>query len=935
MTALAQVPDWTVLAAFGFGPLDPTPIWTDITASMVSYDFADGRQHELDRVEAGNLSLILNCNFGEFVPGNKLSPYWNLLDPWDALGLPVAAGGTWAASGGGSYTSQTSESIWGSEGGLFTGSGSAAVTATTATGTAGYAVTGLHQYTASVWLLANGTAESMSVGISWYTSGGSLISSSAGTAANDSTSIWTQYLCTGAAPSNAAFAAVTIAHAAHTTHSHFVSCPMLSYNPPVMPGFPSGVPIGWNQGQYGPTVPCTPIWVKGDYSSTLYPNCYTFADAWEPVPKNPVRQDCTLTAYDILGLLAQVPLSNSLLFPDEILGVGGIINYWRLNDAIGSASAASYTAGGPLIPYSASSDVIAPDFGSQDTTGAGLTALLSSSFTGSGSGALLYDTATAVTFNTPASGVSTQILALPAGQSLLSDGDPWSMTMLVNFGTNPGASLFNTFTSSGNGMYLTVEDGSVFTGFSGRIVLWTDGGATHTISTVGVLDNQWHLLTITSAGIGNPVYLVLDETIIAISPNLSTSSSPVGGGGASNPAFQFTNESYNTADTPETSLQDVCLYDFALPGGTSDAIWETFHLLQDVELTGQRLAKVLRIAGYESFPQSIDGGTILCQAETTSQTSTASLDYMQTISDTELGFLWQDENGVIQYKDALYPLTNADSFTPVGTLGDNLAADMFYRAGVKVPQDSQDLYTDIQVQANQNAGAGVMQEVIVNAAVGPPGGFGKRVLQRTGLLFAYDFQALNQANLLAERYATPQKRVDGVKLNGADGAGANLPFMLGNGLWDQLTFQRQGPGESPFSAGMLIEHRKFSWKADPGNFEVEYILSPYEVVSNGLDYQATGTTLAGGTPPSAGPFYVQAGADAFTFSGGTSPTHSFPVHFPNGLISVRCTFADPGVPADFFINIGAAGTAGFGLHANNLSSAFNGTALIQWVAIGW
>jgi hypothetical protein len=46
--------------------------------------------------------------------------------------------------------------------------------------------------------------------------------------------------------------------------------------------------------------------------------------------------------------------------------------------------------------------------------------------------------------------------------------------------------------------------------------------------------------------------------------------------------------------------------------------------------------------------------------------------------------------------------------------------------------------------------------------------------------------------------------------------------------------QRQGSRESPFSADMVIEHRKHTWKAEDGDYNVEWVLSPYELIMPGL-----------------------------------------------------------------------------------------------------
>jgi hypothetical protein len=363
-----------------------------------------------------------------------------------------------------------------------------------------------------------------------------------------------------------------------------------------------------------------------------------------------------------------------------------------------------------------------------------------------------------------------------------------------------------------------------------------------------------------------------------------------------------------------------------------------------METTGERIATVIRIAGYENFPASIDIGNIMAQGETTSQTSTASLGYIQSCVDTELGFLWQDATGVLNFRNSTYVLTNPTSAISQGIVGDNPGADMFYiPKGLKIPSDALDLWTDIQVQANSAPGVGVMQEVINNTAVGPPGGWGKRVLQRTGLLFAYDSDAAQQAQTLSLRYANPRKRVDGVTLQSEatsyDGAtpGVNIPFISSLGLWDRVTFQRQGSRESLFSADMLIEHREFKYAADPGEFSVTYILSPYEVppAMYLTTLGVTSDAIYGGTPPdpTSAPYYHQAGEQVVATNEDGAATIDFPVDFPTGLLTVVIT--DYNTPdsgsTNYPVLTGGTNTY-FTIYWPGAVSTF---VSISWMADGW
>jgi hypothetical protein len=69
----------TVLAAFGSGPTDPAPVWTDITqwVDIVGSGIAIGRgaSDELAQTQTGTCVLALDNQDGRFTPGNASSPY--------------------------------------------------------------------------------------------------------------------------------------------------------------------------------------------------------------------------------------------------------------------------------------------------------------------------------------------------------------------------------------------------------------------------------------------------------------------------------------------------------------------------------------------------------------------------------------------------------------------------------------------------------------------------------------------------------------------------------------------------------------------------------------------------------------------------------------------------------------------------------------------
>jgi len=63
-------PTLTLRVAFGSDPMDAVPVWTTITNDVRQIRIRRGRQHELDRMEAGTMSLELKNMHGNYWPLN-------------------------------------------------------------------------------------------------------------------------------------------------------------------------------------------------------------------------------------------------------------------------------------------------------------------------------------------------------------------------------------------------------------------------------------------------------------------------------------------------------------------------------------------------------------------------------------------------------------------------------------------------------------------------------------------------------------------------------------------------------------------------------------------------------------------------------------------------------------------------------------------------
>lgn len=780
-----SVPTVSLQVAFGHGPLDLTPVWTEIAGDLRSLSTTMGRQHQLDRVQPATLAALLDDRLGNYSPWDTSSPYYNLLTAIDSS-LPTI--GSWVASAG-TVGLQSTQTLQGTSAGKLTSTGGTA-TAHTATGTSGYAVTGSTQYSAGGYFRANTTAQNVSVGINWYTSSGTLIGSTVfGTAVADVNTGWTQATVVATSPSNAAFAAVVVSAASSGTLVHFFDCVMFCAN------F-AAVPIGWTLGQTLPMVPGHPVRSVDTWTAVPYPVYYGFTDSWTPQPHDELNQDVALAASDVLKILNSKYLSNPTVLPNTILASSPLA-YWRMGDLTGSSSFA-------------------------DSSGNGRSAYIAGHVGFGAVGTVLYDPAAATDFSDGANA--------PSGLAFLPNitaASTSSFTFIDTIKTTVNNQIVMQFQSAITGGQLFVE--ALCIGADGHINL-SNGSQPSAVLNNPVVDVEGPLVTD-----GFPHWIAVTVSQSGGSATWSLSVDGVSyGSGASGPftwsgtsmlggVFAVSAGATNIFSTFEGVMQDAAVFTGVLSGAAITNIFTVGSYFQNIEYTGQRIAKALIVAGFGGFPQNLATGTVLCAAEVSPVTQNLCGDYILAANDTENGLLYQDPTGVLQLKDRHYPQINSTTVTSQATIGDNDSATYHYEVeGLSIVQDFLDLYPDIKAQRNN----GVIQEVTDFSGV--PNGF-SQTLQRTALLNESDPDVLILAQWLSYLYSHPLIRVAGVTLSSVTASGVNLPQMLGRQLWDAVTIQRQGSGESPLSTTQVVESISHSFTADDPSWKTTWQLSPFEI----------------------------------------------------------------------------------------------------------
>lgn len=79
--------------AWGEGIYETAPTWVDIAADLMTLKTKRGRKHELDRIEAGTATVVLNNSSGNYWRNNAAGTYYPNVKPLVPIRLSVAYGG--------------------------------------------------------------------------------------------------------------------------------------------------------------------------------------------------------------------------------------------------------------------------------------------------------------------------------------------------------------------------------------------------------------------------------------------------------------------------------------------------------------------------------------------------------------------------------------------------------------------------------------------------------------------------------------------------------------------------------------------------------------------------------------------------------------------------------------------------------------------------
>ncbi|EST24393.1 hypothetical protein [Streptomyces roseochromogenus] len=796
-----------------------------------------GRQYELDAVQSGKVDFSLDNLDGAFDPDNtssffypyvvpyrrcrlvlQVNPTRNLLYPWVAAGTStlsmnatVGTTGTATglpASGSGLTTAQTWAIPNGSSSGVAFGLNGDAGANWSTTDCDGTTVTpGLtYSFGIDVSLAAGGmTSLQLKARLAFYSLSGTLITRTLGTVQSVTTS-WTRLTVSATAPSNAAWALVSISTSASTTAATTVQT------------------TGWQLEQAAaPT-----SWVSPGTWAEIWQG---FVERWpQTYTQNGKYGLVNVTAVDGLA-----PLSQSTIASAMASFVAQQNPQYRF-DLAATGSQPDSPTGSAFLDLGGSGvglDLV----GGAITTGVSIssTSPLGTLWNTPGPVITLSNNQAASLGN--ASGASYLQWAKSSGKTVALPSAGWTRMICFRNGHLPGsgstytlASLwaataagFASGTGDQSGAYLYINS----SGYVGCNIQNSAGTSLARVnSSVYVCDNNWHCAILSLSADGLTLHLTVDGTWF-----FGTAASSVG-------------SSTYTQDAIGTLLADGGVNTQPFAGDLAwVAQWNTeLSVSTQLDLTngfangwsgdanGTRLGRIMTLANFQ--PGAYSGYRIVgsdVYVGGASINGRSPLDVMQECADTEVGQFTVDRNGVPTLYGQLWRWIQTQ---PRVTFGENAGSgEIPYLGDVVFEQDPSRLYNDVQITVdgaqdltNTNA-LQEAQDATSQTAYFP------QTLART--LNPQTVQGgLNIANYLLSQYKDPHTRIQEITVDLASNPSL-LPQVVLLSFADRVRVNKR-PAEAPMKTlDCFIEQMEWSG-TDQGALTLRMQMSPASQYQYGI-----------------------------------------------------------------------------------------------------
>jgi hypothetical protein len=569
-----------------------------------------------------------------------------------------------------------------------------------------------------------------------------------------------------------------------------------------------------------PLVPMVPIKITATWHSVTYPIFYGYINSVNEIDPDAVNSDVTLQATDLLGWLAQVSLNSSGCA--NSLGGESTANGLYENAVLYDSPAAYWILGPEWTKdYSGNEHtLLADDYGltpgMPDNVGYGY------------QGPILYDTSTAVSLGDGSSSPN------PQGYFWCDLG-----------GTNNALEFWTQVPAKATGMnrdqhayiYEAMDTSAALVAdFATPQLIWQTMSGSVVTASVGAPctfnDGKWHHIVAGEFGI------YCDAA--SVGPGITEIAASVVFGGYYN---NTTASAYWQPSYPGL-LGQMAVYSVR-PDITGH--YNAGSYFSKIETSYARIVDCLTVAGVTdpsllppSLPASVS--CVDLQPETSPVTGTSAFSYMTSIQQTEDGLLFVSPTGRVTFYDRDYIISNPSpvvAFTDMAAASVDGVINCNYEPKPQIVRDDEDVWPIISV-TRQNGNPQVAADpggvVQFGQRVGPTGGL-------TGLLFATaagdnpDQASADLAAWLLQRYKASQVRVMSVDLASTANGGANLPYMLGLGLWDVVHFVRANapgtglPHTAVFAQDNVIEAIGHTVTM-PDKWVTNYVLSPYELLNS-------------------------------------------------------------------------------------------------------
>ena len=821
---LASLPTLSVQIAFTPTNVQSlTQTWTDVTPYVRDFTTKLGRQHFLDRVEAGTLNMTVNERTGFFLNGSVNGTGY-VIQPR----LPIKVTATWA------QTSSTS---------LTVGTGSKTFTLPTGLGVSiGLSVTlsnGANTMTGICTAYDNITTGSMTVNVTSTTGSGTFSSWSVaitypifyGLIDSVDEKITDQLNVDLSINATDLVKYLSLRYMASTNFWG-------NYASPVTIQYPNGVAasaVDWYRFTAPAQVVCTSA--VNASGTVTYQGINNFSAGDQVFVTGFTGSTGTVTTTTGPGTVSASGLSSSQFV---LTGIGG------------TSGASAGTGSAYLATVANGINAAKPGF-----VGYGNVMFQTN-------GAMVYSNDGCVDLAN-GSGEASGVASLPGYTTNQGAIDFWILgqglggTLVFSVNTNLGNEIDIKVSASG---YLTVYNTTTMS------VITTD-------TTAPINDGYWHHIGLVNNS-SNQLCLYVDGNFTLISAGAYSGWNTYTGITTPPLIIGGTSNAVKTApcqiDELVISSRTTTLFSEVTNRYVAGTLLtKGFPINASGVLSGDRIAQILCIAGFGT----VSGGQVVLNSNTyyindsstawvngatgngfiavepwywdSPVTGSTALDLILQICDTDIGSFYQEPNGTFSYYNQLYYGTwSWNSTTSTGTwypnsyspTGDHVWTDdtsstyHYFGPTLQVVRDDVDVWTTVKV--SPQSGTEQIYENVANESR-----WGYSTLTKSGTLHTTLSLALSTATFLGRLFRTPLPRVGNVELRSETSNGANMTALLNTEFGDVVTFKRNSPNSSTsgsypsqqglISTNMVVESISHDFQAEPGFWHASFILDPYPI----------------------------------------------------------------------------------------------------------